>query len=87
MNYPKPLELLERLSSRDIALWQAYDNLFPFGQYHTDYLLAQLTAVTFNMLKAGDTEPLTVDEVLGIAEPLTEEYVKATIRNFNNGIN
>lgn len=80
--FKNPLKILKELSSVDIALWQAYDNLYPFGQFHTDYLIAQLSAIMFNMWKAKEVEPLTVEDILGISQPLTEEYVRATIKSF-----
>lgn len=83
----KPIELLNKLSSKDIALWQAYDNLFPFGQQHTDFLLAQLTAVCFNLWKAKEVTPIDANIVLGKKVKLTEDYVMATLRTFNNGTN
>ena len=85
MGCHKPSQLLSNLSSYDIAMWQAYDTLFPFGQFHTDYLLAQLTSVMFNMLKGKDSQPISTDEFLGRNQVLTEEYVTATLRAFKGG--
>lgn len=82
MGCHKPSQLLNELSSYDIALWQAYDTLFPFGQYHTDYLIAQMTSVIFNLLKSKESPPITIDEFLGKQNQLTEEYVTATLRAF-----
>lgn len=82
MGCHKPSQLLSNLSSYDIAMWQAYDTLFPFGQFHTDYLLAQLTSVMFNLLKAKEVQPITPDEFLGKNQTLSEEYVTATLRAF-----
>ena len=87
LGYPKPLELLKRLSSRDIALWQAYDSLYPFGQFHTDFLIAQLTSIMYNMWKSKESPPVSADEFLGVAEPLTAEYVTSTLKAFKHGIN
>jgi hypothetical protein len=82
--YVKPSELLDKLNSWDIGLWQAYDGLYPFGQQHTDHLLAELISVCFNMWKSKDSPILTVEDILG-HEPLTEEYVTATLKAFTNG--
>ena len=82
-----PLEVLKKLSSLELALWQAYDTVYPFGQSHTDYLIAKLITIVFNMWKSKDVEPMTINDVLERTQPLTEEYVTATIRSFNNGIN
>jgi hypothetical protein len=82
---PKPLELLKRLSSKEIALWQAYDNLYPFGQNASDFLIAQLTSIMYNMWKSKESPPISTEEFLGISEPLTEEYVASTIRAFKHG--
>lgn len=69
------------MSSLDVALWQAYDRLYPFGQHHTDYLIAQLVAITFNSNKDKESPAITVNDVLGICEPLTEEKVAAVMRS------
>lgn len=76
----KPLKLLQQLTSSDIALWQAFDRLHPIGKQYTDFLIAQLTALMFNMWKGKEEPPLTVDEVLGKQQQLTEEYVRSVIR-------
>lgn len=83
--YSKPLELLKELSSQDIAWWQAYDKLYPFGQFHTDFLIAQLTAINYNMWKSKDSPPISAEEFLGIAEPLTEAFVTSTLKAFKQG--
>jgi len=37
------------------------------------------------MWKAKESPPMTTDELLGISEPLTEEYVTRMLRAFNQG--
>ena len=76
-------KILKSLSSLDIALWQAYDKLYPFGQHHTDFLIAQLIAIIFNANKASNIPAISVNDVLGIHEPLTEEKVEAVIRSLH----
>ena len=80
-------KVIKEMTSLDCALWQAYDSLYPFGQHHTDYLIAQLTTVVFNAWKGKDTPSLTTNEVLGIFVPLTEDKVSATLRSFKGGTN
>lgn len=83
--YPRPLDLLEQLTSRDIALWEAYDGLCPYGHFTTNRLIAESIVVFYNMNKAKEYPPITVDEVLGIQQAMTEEYVLSTIRAFKAG--
>jgi hypothetical protein len=45
-----PTDILEQLTSRELSQWTAYYNLAPFGQDHTDWLLAQLAAVLVNVM-------------------------------------
>jgi len=83
----QPMQVLKSLSSKDVALWLAYDRLYPFGQQRTDFLIAQLTAVCFNLWKGKTTEPKDTDDFLGKRVELTEEYVSATLRTFKHGTN
>lgn len=74
-----PDYLLDRLTSRQIAEWMAYFKVKPFGQDHTDYLVAQLTAVTFNAnsrkkQKTSDFLPLKY------STPMKTEDIKRTLR-------
>lgn len=68
-------------------MWIAYDKAFHLGQYHTDRLLAQLIALTFNAWKDKETPPLNENMVLGKFEPLSEQYVTSTIRSAKHGVN
>lgn len=36
--------MLAAMDVRQLVEWMAYDNLLPFGQDHTDFLIAQLNA-------------------------------------------
>lgn len=49
-------ELLSRLTVPQFAEWMAYYQIEPFGQDHTDYLIAQLTALTRNINRQQGTE-------------------------------
>jgi hypothetical protein len=49
-------------------------------------LLATLISVCFNLWKSKDAQPITVEEILGQYEPLSEEYVATTLKAFTNGI-
>lgn len=84
--YVNPRELLAKLSSKDIGLWAAFDSLYPFGQHYTDRLLATQISVCFNLWKSKDTPPITIEQIMGLENELTEDYVTATIKAFKNGI-
>jgi len=75
------------MSSLDVAIWQAYDKQFPVGHYFTNYLIAQLTAVVFNMWKGQNTLAISPDDVLGIFVPLEEDKVTAVLRSWKGGTN
>ena len=83
--YVNPREVLEKLSSKDIGLWAAFDSICPFGQHYSDRLVATLTSVCFNLWKSKESPPLSIEQIMGLENELTEEYVTATLKAFTNG--
>lgn len=52
----------EELTSEDFAEWIAYDRLEPIGQAPIEHMLAELCALTFNIHKREEVEPLTPED-------------------------
>ena len=54
MGQPDVDGMLEGLTSRQVAEWQAYSAVEPFGEDRADYRLAHALAVIVNLLKGSD---------------------------------
>ena len=52
--------MLEGLTSRQVAEWQAYSAVEPFGEDRADYRLAYALAVIVSLLKGKDGPPVNV---------------------------
>lgn len=70
---PHPKYLLRHLTSWDIAEWQAYSRMHPFGQDVTDRLLATQLAQFYNANKRAAASDLEADDFLGRREQTPEE--------------
>lgn len=56
--------LLSRMSSQQLAGWQAYDRLDPFGLERFDLHAAMLLATIRNALRGKDDDPVTVEDCM-----------------------
>lgn len=54
-------ELLIRVSSRELAEWQAYARLEPFGERHADLRSAIVAATMANVWRAPNSRPYSAD--------------------------
>jgi hypothetical protein len=71
-------QLLRQISSRELAEWQALYGLELLPQERTELLLAQLLAMTANVHRAEDAEPVEAMEFLPWwREPLPAEQQNA----------
>jgi len=52
-------ELLTRISSRELSEWMALYSIEMFGQDRVELLLAQLLALTANVHRGDDDEPMS----------------------------
>jgi hypothetical protein len=63
-------ELLEKISSRELAEWVAYNSIEPFGEFRQDIRIAKLWCLTANINR--DTKkcptPFTVMDFLKVFE-------------------
>jgi len=57
------------LTGQELRDWEEYFDSTPFGQDHTDYLLAQLTAELSNRWRGKDEEARDIIDFLPYAEP------------------
>jgi hypothetical protein len=75
------------LSSRQIAEWMAWFQRHPFGQDHTDLLLAQLTAVIDNRLRSKGDRSSKPKDFLPFERnrPQSTEEIKHTLRGILYG--
>ena len=52
-----PDELLQRLTSLQVAEWLAFDSLEPIGERHRDYTIGILAALTANLSRDPKVRP------------------------------
>jgi len=52
LGYSHPDQLLENLTNTQLLEWRAFDELEPIGEYRQDYMMAQLTAMVFNIAQS-----------------------------------
>jgi hypothetical protein len=57
-------ELLCRISSRELSEWMALASLEPLGQERIELLLAQLLALTANVHRGEDDDPVSAWDFL-----------------------
>ena len=60
-------ELLERIDSHELAEWQAYYKLEPWGEERADQRMAQLTVIVANYLR-GDGQPFDLYDFMPYTE-------------------
>lgn len=82
-----PDYLLPQLTSRQIAEWMAYFQLKPFGQDHTDFLIAQLTTEFTNRNRGKNEKQYKVADFLPLhrTPPMSTDEIRQTIRNVLRG--
>lgn len=61
-------ELLERIDSRELAEWQAYWTLEPWGEERADQRIAELTVRVANYLRAEGQPPYTLTDFMPYTE-------------------
>jgi hypothetical protein len=57
-------ELLDRMSSRELAEWMAYERIEPSGQERIELMIAQLTALFFNVHRAEGASAKSAEDFL-----------------------
>jgi hypothetical protein len=57
-------EMLDEISSSQLAEWEFYSEQEPFGQPRNDYLLGLLSLIAYNKLRGEDDPPWTLDDIL-----------------------
>jgi hypothetical protein len=63
-------ELLNRIDSRELVEWEAYERISgPLGPERTDQLFAQLTAVIANVNRPKSRKPYRVEEFIPKWDP------------------
>jgi hypothetical protein len=60
MGQPDVDGMLEGLTSRQVAEWQAFSAVEPFGEDRADYRVAYALAVIVSLLKGKDGPPVSV---------------------------
>lgn len=75
--------LLEEHDAGEIAEWQAFDALEPFGPDATDIRYGRLTQILANAYRGKDARPFTLEDTMLAARPapapadLTEKALRA----------
>lgn len=64
--------MLAGMSSRQMAEWQAYWRLEPFGAYRDDWRFACLLAMLANMFRGKETAPIGPAEFMSLLDPTGE---------------
>lgn len=65
-------ELLDRVSSEELAEWQAYYKLEPFGPMVSHVMVAQLTQLMANVNRQRNSEPYKLADFLPVKkEPVS----------------
>ena len=84
-----PDYLLPKLTSRQIAEWQAWFQEHPFGDDLRDFMLAQLTAVLVNLNTTKTTNKSKATDWLPLyRQPdQTPEQMKLALRSVLRGLN
>lgn len=84
---PDPDEILRRMTASQLTEWQAYYRQHPFGQDHTDFLIAQLTAVLANAHRAKNSMPAKPTDFLPIYvdRGQSAEEIETILRASANG--
>ena len=57
-------QLLDRVDSRELTDWEAYDRLEPVGERMTQLMVGQLTATITNLLKQKGKKDVTAEELM-----------------------
>ncbi|MDQ7019612.1 MAG: DUF4035 domain-containing protein [Robiginitomaculum sp.] len=73
-------ELLARIDARELAEWQAYYRLEPFGEERADWRQAQTTAMIANVNLGKDAHPIEADIFMYGHEPEPEPTLAEQIR-------
>lgn len=66
--------MLRRISSRQLSEWMAFYNLEPFGQSHTDFLIAQLTNAINNRWRNQSEGPTHTTDWLPLHKPEPQDW-------------
>lgn len=73
-------EMLQRMSSRELAEWRAYDRMEPIGEPRADYRMGVLTSLIANTHRNSETmpEPFSPEDFMwrgpdALIKPLTEQ--------------
>lgn len=66
--------IFERLTVTQFAEWMAYYQVEPFSREHSDYLIAQLTALTRNINRQAGTEASKPQDYLPYHKPEQEDW-------------
>lgn len=64
--------MLAGMSSRQMAEWQAYWQIEPFGTYRDDWRFACLLAMLANMFRGKEAPPVQPREFMSLLDPTGE---------------
>ena len=57
-------ELLQRVSSRELGEWMAYERIEPFGETRADLRVGMLTSLTANINRKKGATPFTPQDFM-----------------------
>jgi hypothetical protein len=57
-------ELLVRMDSRELAEWQAYEKIEPFGEWRADLRSAIVASVVANAFRGKDSRPVSPEDFM-----------------------
>ena len=66
--------VLSGLTVPQLCEWMAYYQINPFGQDHTDFLIAQLTALLRNVNRQQGTEASKPSDFLPLYKPQQQDW-------------
>lgn len=71
--------MLEGLSSREWSEWQVFWHLYGWGERRMDVRFAQLMSLIANLVRSGDTSPITPDEFLPDEDDSDDDEIEAVL--------
>ena len=75
-------ELLSRISSSELAEWQAFASIEPFGEFRADIRAAMIATTTANTWKGKGQRPSKITDFMLSFEPPREQTPEEIIMIF-----